>query len=93
MSILIPLHPDWGTPAVKEDGALGPLVNAAGTLAMVRNGKNARARRTYQAICRHWRTCRDLPRLSDDAQQAECLKRAFAEVGIGLVVSDSPEEP
>lgn len=93
MSEVVPLHPDWGAPAVKDGGALGPLVNAAGFLEMARLGTSARARRTYQVLCRHWRTCHDLPGLSDDARQAECLKRAFAEVGIGLVVSDSPEEP
>lgn len=79
------LHPDWGAPATQDGGSSGPLVNAAGTLAMIRNGDTPMARRTYQAICRHWRTCRDLPGLTEDARRAECLKRAFREVGIRVV--------
>lgn len=93
MSEVVSLHPDWGEIDLRADRAAGPLLNPAGFLEMARIGTTPIARRTYQAICRHWRTCKDLPGLSDAARQAECLRRALAEVGIRLVFPDSPEEP
>lgn len=74
------LHPDWGAPAVLHHGVLGIIPNPAATLRQVRAGGYPLARPAYQAICRHWRECRDLPGLTEMERQGEALRRGFDDV-------------
>lgn len=86
------LHPDWGGVEIRTDPKLGPVVNPAGTLEMARAGTTPLARRFYRAACRHWRTVRAMPGLSDEDRQALCIERAFAEIGVRVARHDLPKE-
>lgn len=89
------LNPDWGLIEIRDDPEhpeRGLCLNPAGVLESARVGTTPQARSFYRAACRHWRTIRDMPGLSEDDRQALCIERAFAEINVTVRTVDLPQE-